>query len=70
MSTRRIGPDEWWAVDGEILRLRPEFGKGYKLVNMSEPDPRPKPLNYKRIFGERMTRIQDIRIKDNVSSIF
>lgn len=68
MSTKRLGPDEWWAIDGEILRLRPEFGKGYTLVNMEEPDPRPKPLNYKKIFGDRMTRMLNIRIRDNVSS--
>ncbi|XP_024379896.1 uncharacterized protein [Physcomitrium patens] len=65
LSTKNSGPDEWWAVDGELLRLRPERGKGYKLVNMAEPDPRPKPLNYRKLFADRMARMQDIRIRDN-----
>jgi hypothetical protein len=68
MSTRSLGPDEWWAVDGEVLRIRPDFSKGYTLVNMEEPDPRPKPLNYRKLFSARMTRMQQIRIRDNVSS--
>ena len=68
MSSRSRGPDELWAVDGEILRLRPDITKGYTLVNMEEPDPRPKPLNYRKLFGGRMTRMQQIRIRDNVSS--
>ncbi|KAG0561158.1 hypothetical protein M758_1G167300 [Ceratodon purpureus] len=65
MSTRALGPDEWWAVDGEILRIRPDFSKGYTRVNMKEPDPRPKPLNYRKLFADRMTRMSLIRIRDN-----
>jgi len=67
MMTRAVGPDEWWAVDGEILRIRPQAGGGYKRVNMEEPDPRPKPVTVKKRLSDRIQRLEQIRIRDNVN---
>lgn len=69
MMTRAVGPDEWWAVDGEILRIRPQAGGGYKRVNMEEPDPRPKPVTVKKRLSDRIQRLEQIRIRDNVNPI-
>ena len=67
MMARAVGPDEWWAVDGEILRIRPQAGGGYKRVNMEEPDPRPKPVTVKKRLSDRIQRLEQIRIRDNVN---
>jgi hypothetical protein len=59
-------PDEWWAIDGQIHRLRPPLsGDLHTIVNMEVPNPRPKPISAKQRLSNRNRLVSQIRIRND-----
>lgn len=59
-------PDEWWAIDGQIHRLRaPLSGDLHTIVNMEVPNPRPKPISAKQRLSNRNRLVSQIRIRND-----
>jgi hypothetical protein len=59
-------PDEWWAIDGQIHRLRPPlYGDLHTIVNMEVPNPRPRPISARQRLAARNRLVSQIRIRDD-----